>query len=576
MLGRRSPQGELFRPDHLLLEHVGAESFYGFLAREGRGLFRDEDFSGLYREAFGRPGVPPSQLCVLLVLQTLDGVSDEEAIQRTAYDLRWKVALGLDLEAKLCAKSTLQLFRAKLVLHERYGDLFEKSVQACRKAGLLKRRKLEVAIDTTPVLGRGAVKDTFNLVSDQIRVLIQGVCALKGWEQEALVAKHGLGRHFGSSFKGSVELDWSDEAQRRALVGQLIADAHVALEIGRTALRGFARNSERAQPVRKACELLGELLQQDIDEKPEDGAGPMIRRGTSRDRIVSTSDPEMRHGHKSHSQGFEGYKSSVVAETESGVILATDVRGANVPDRENARELVESARAAAGTDVGRVIGDTAYGDLKTRTDLEATGVEVVAKVPPVPARRGCFSVEDFKIDERRSVARCPAGKDSIRRDRLRDPDGWKYIFSRRDCNACPLRENCTTSSVSARQVTVTTVTHEQARLRQRSRSDRWKRIYRRRVAVEHRIGRLRQLGIAQARYFGRKKVAFQVAMAAMVANLVLAVASSRLRARCTRPLGDAHRRLAIIDLRIADRIRHLLQAAQRPWSLQMATSRPGL
>ena len=274
MLGHRSPQGELFRPDHLLLEHVGAESFYGFMAREGRALFRDEDFAGLYREDFGRPGVPPSQLCVLLVLQTLDGVSDEEAIQRTAYDLRWKVALGLDVEAKLCAKSTLQLFRAKLVLHERYGELFEKSVQACRKAGLLKRRKLEVAIDTTPVLGRGAVKDTFNLVSDQIRIVIQEVCALKCWEQESLVAEHGLGRHLGSSFKGSVELDWSDEAQRRALVAQLVADAHVALEIGRSALRGFARDSERAQPVRKTCQLLGELLQQDIDETPEDGAGP--------------------------------------------------------------------------------------------------------------------------------------------------------------------------------------------------------------------------------------------------------------------------------------------------------------
>lgn len=571
MLGRRSPQGELFRADHLLLEHVGPESFYGFMAREGRGLFRDEDFAGLYREDFGRPGVPPSQLCVLLVLQTLDGVSDEEAIERTAYDLRWKVALGLDLEAKLCAKSTLQLFRAKLVLHERYGALFEKSVQTCRKAGLLKRRKLEVAIDTTPVLGRGAVKDTFNLVSDQIRVVIQEVCALKGWEQEALVAQHGLGRHFGSSFKGSVELDWSDEAQRRALIGQLVADAHVALEIGRSSLRGFARASERAQPVRKACEFLGELLQQDIDEKPEDGAGPMIRRGTSRDRIVSTSDPEMRHGHKSHSQGFEGYKSSVVAETGSGVILATDVRGANVPDRESARELVESAKAAADTEVGRVIGDTAYGDLKTRAELEAIGAEVVAKVPPVPARRGCFSVEDFKIDERRGVARCPAGKDSIRRDRLRDPTGWKYIFSRRDCNACPLRAICTTSSVSARQVTVTTVTHEQARLRRLSRSDRWRRIYRRRVAVEHRIGRLRQLGIGQARYFGRKKVAFQVALAATVANLVLAVASSRLAEHWTAFLKAVCRRITSIALAI---VHPIFPATRGPLGLRMATSRP--
>ena len=152
MLGKRSPQRDLFRPDHTLRDHVGGKSFYALLAKDGQKWFRDEDFVDLYREDFGRPSVPPSQLCVALLLQSHDGVSDEEAIERTAYDLRWKVALGLGLDEKLCAKSTLQLFRAKLVLHESHEKLFEKSVQACREAGLLgRRRKVSVAIDTTPV-----------------------------------------------------------------------------------------------------------------------------------------------------------------------------------------------------------------------------------------------------------------------------------------------------------------------------------------------------------------------------------------------------------------------------------------
>jgi hypothetical protein len=104
------------------------------LSRLGPQLFKDEDFAGLYREEHGRPSVPPSQLCVALLLQTHDGVSDEEAIERTAYDLRWKVALGLELREKLCAKSTLQLFRAKPVVHEQYGQIFEASVPARRAA----------------------------------------------------------------------------------------------------------------------------------------------------------------------------------------------------------------------------------------------------------------------------------------------------------------------------------------------------------------------------------------------------------------------------------------------------------
>ena len=570
MLGRRSPQRELFRPDHVHLEHVGEDSFYGMLALGGRGLFRDADFADLYRPDFGRPSVPPSLLCVLLLLQAHDGVSDEEAIERTAYDLRWKVALGLDLEAKLCAKSTLQLFRAKLVVHERFGELFEKSVEACRRTGLLKRRKLEVAIDSTPVLGRGAVKDTFNLISDQIRALVREVCDLKELDESAVIAEQGLGRHFGESFKGSVEIDWTDADARRALVGQLVADARIALTLGRASLRGFAKDSERAQPVRQACALLADLLQQDIDETPKDGGGPVIRRGTSKDRIVSTTDPEMRHGRKSQSHSFEGYKASLVAETEHGVILATNVRPGNVADREPVKELLASAETSCEQKIARMIGDTAYGDVATRDEVEALGVEVVAKVPPVSGRKGCFTVEDFKIDERRGVAHCPAGKRSIRRDRTTYHGlGWKYVFSRNDCNSCPLRERCTTSKVNSRSVTVTTITQRQAKLRRRFRTAAVRRIYRRRIVAEHRIGRLRQLGIAQARYFGRLKIAFQVALAAAVANLTLAAGSSAHFERVASCLLEW----------IRSRITELLPRTSLRWAEisapAMATSRPG-
>ena len=43
----------------------------------------------------------------------------------------------------------------------------------------------------------------------------------------------------------------------------------------------------------------------------------------------------------------------------------------------------------------------------------------------------------------------------------------------------------------------------------------------RRVAVEHRLARLVQLGIRQSRYFGRVKTRFQLYLAATVANLTL-------------------------------------------------------
>lgn len=580
MLGRQSPQGDFFRPDHLLRGHVGEDSFYGLLAEKGRGWFRDEDFAGLYREDFGRPSVPPSQLCVALLLQAHEGVSDEEAIARSAYDLRWKVALGLELDEKLCAKSTLQRFRAKLVMHERYGQLFETSVGVCREAGLLRRSKLTAAIDTTPVLGRGAVKDTFNLVSDAIRQVVVEACHLKGWDREAVVAEQGLTRHFAKSFKGSVELDWSDAEARRALVGQLVGDARVALELAQGALRGFAKDAVRARRLREARDLLADVLAQDIEEKPEDGGGPRIRRGTAPDRIVSTTDPEMRHGHKSHNKAFDGYKATVVAETGSGVILATDVRAANVHDREQAKERIEEAGKHAGRGVACVLGDTAYGDTQTREELEGLGAEVVTKVPP-GTRRGMFDLGDFRIDARRGRARCPAGKRSMRRDRVAGEDpGWRYVFSRRDCSPCPLRARCTKSARAARVVQITEKTKQLQVLRRKQRTQAFRRRYRERVVAEHRIARLVQLGLRQARYLGQAKTAFQASILATVANLTLVAG--------VRPLSRPLKRLLRALEEVATTARASFNNLPRPGLIvslvalgvrthsEMTPSRPGL
>ncbi len=98
MLGKRSG---LKGSDHHYLDHVGRDSFYGFLASHWVELFRDEDFTDLYCSDNGRPSVPPSLLATALVLKAYEGVSDEEAKGRADFDLCWKVALGVGLEERL-------------------------------------------------------------------------------------------------------------------------------------------------------------------------------------------------------------------------------------------------------------------------------------------------------------------------------------------------------------------------------------------------------------------------------------------------------------------------------------------
>src|SRR6202165_2589231 len=139
MLGQRSAQWGMFEADTMFADFVGKENFYGFLASQRYELFRDDEFAALYCRDNGRPSVPPSLLATALVLQTYDGVSDDEAKQRADYDLRWKVALGIELEVRPFAKSTFQEFRAQLILHDQTRAIFQRSLEIAKRRGVWKK-----------------------------------------------------------------------------------------------------------------------------------------------------------------------------------------------------------------------------------------------------------------------------------------------------------------------------------------------------------------------------------------------------------------------------------------------------
>ena len=133
-------RGGLWEADSLYLDHVGRDSFYGLLASLRGRLFRDADFSELYCADNGRDSVPPSLLATALLLQAHDKVSDAEAKARADFDIRWKVALGIEVEDRPFAKSTLQMFRAQLILHDKVREVFERSLRLARESGYLKKR----------------------------------------------------------------------------------------------------------------------------------------------------------------------------------------------------------------------------------------------------------------------------------------------------------------------------------------------------------------------------------------------------------------------------------------------------
>ena len=164
--------------------------------------------------------MPPSLLATALLLQSHDKVSDAEAKARADFDLRWKVALGIEVEDRPFAKSTLQVFRAQLILHDRVREVFESSLRLARESGYLKKRSMRVALDTTNILGRGAVRDTCNLLADGIVKLMRALAAVEKITVKEWAKAQGYGRYLASSIKGEAAIDWSDKRARHGAAGR--------------------------------------------------------------------------------------------------------------------------------------------------------------------------------------------------------------------------------------------------------------------------------------------------------------------------------------------------------------------
>lgn len=523
MMTERPQQRTLFDVGNVFRLQLDPRSFHAQLAQAAPRLFRDQDFAALYHQDRGRPSVPPSQLALLTLLQHHAGCSDQEAVERSGYDLRWAAVLGRAGGAPLCAKSTLQLFRSQLVIHEAARKIFTASIAEARQAGLLKRQALRIALDTKPIVGRGAVQDTYNLLATGIGKLIRALAAVADQTPAEWGRQQDLGRYFAPSLKGSAELDWSDPEARQRFLAEIVADARRLLR-----LAGAAASADPCEKIRPAAQLLEALLLQDVVEQPAPvspapapGEPPeppsaQLKQGTSRDRMPSASDPEQRHGRKSQSQRFNGHKARVAADTESQIILEVEVLPGNAGDAEGALQQVERVEENSGQAVAETIGDCAFGSGQTRQQFAAAGRELVAQAPQEGKNGGRFPKSLFMIDLEQGRVTCPAGEVSEKFTRGRD-GGQLFHFGQR-CQGCRLRAQCTRAK-QGRQIRV----HPQERLlraaRARQQTPEGKAQLRRRVVVEHCLARLGQLGIGQARYRGRRQTLFQLLMAATVANL---------------------------------------------------------
>jgi transposase len=485
---------------------VPRDSFYGLLAEHGERVVSDADFVGCYSERRGRPSIPPSTLAKVLLLAYRCGLSDRQAMEAVRFDLRWKVALGLPLDHEGFHPTSLVKFRARLLLHGKERVVFERSLRLARELGLL-GEAVEQVVDSTPMLGAAATRDTVTLVRSGVRKLLDAVSSEDA--ESAAVLVRNLRFEYAKP-RQKPDCEWRSKPAREALLTRVAQDAE-------RALRAVAAEPGLAscEPVAAAAALLRELIGQDFEPDPDDV--PRLRRGTANDRILSVHDPEMRHGRKSESQRFDGYKIHAAAASEAPLLTAIEVSPGGDQDGKLAPALVDQQSEQLRPK--RLLGDSAYGDSATREQMALRAVEVIATVPERPAPAGRFGKHDFAVDLDAGTVTCPVGRVVTIPERAQASGERVVRFGTALCRGCPLQARCAPDGFRTIRLARREDLLQAGRAALKDPPTR-QHLRRTRPLIERLLGLLvHRYHARKSRYRGRRKACFQAAWTAVLVNL---------------------------------------------------------
>ncbi len=358
--------------------------------------------------------------------------------------------------------------------------------------------------------------DTVTLVRSAIRGLLKACDRELASELRAV-----LRRDDDYTAAGKPACDYDDAAAREALVDALAKDAH--------ALLGVLDGRELGPALAQAAALLATVTGQDLEQ---DAAGAFkIARRVAPDRVISTVDPQARHGRKTSHRSFDGYKGHVAVDPDSEIVTATGVTPGNSGDAEAAEDLLADVLPGTGAGTGdgmragapqppAVYGDAAYGAGDLLERVEEAGLYCGIKVQPPAGVKDHFPKDRFTIDLDGKTVTCPAGITVPIRASGRDRHAGEAKFGAA-CRTCPLAARCTTAKAGR---TIAIGPHE-ARLaaaRQAQAAPAWRADYRAtRPKVERKIGHLmrRRHGGRRARVCSQLKVAADFALLAAAVNL---------------------------------------------------------
>jgi hypothetical protein len=518
-MGPWNPTAELTARERRLLTLAGkSRKLFVFLREHRHELFDDafqDELAAMYRQTGqGEAPAPPALMCMALLLQAYLQTSDAESVRLSMSDRCWQMVLGTldddECEAAF-SQGGLQQFRERLIAADMDRRLLERTVEVAKRTKGFDPKKtpktLRVGVDSRPLEGAGRVEDTINLLGHAGRKIAESVALVLGTDFNEVCRQAECPLLLASSIKAGLDVDWSEPEAKVDALNRLCAQLD-RLMVWVTKHAGSSTDA----PLNRYIEALSQVKAQDLES--EAGGGVKIRQGVAADRRISIEDADMRHGRKSKSKRFNGYKQHVGTDLDNELVLACAVTPANRPEEEATVDLEDDLlRQSMFPDV--LLIDRGYINSPLAADVLAGGGEVVSRPwSGTSVKPGLFGKRDFNINVRDGTITCPAGIVEPF-----EPDAVVH-FSPEDCGPCKLRPQCTHAGTGrGRTVSMGDDEPLQKRLRGGLQTRAGRAKLRERVGVEHRLAHLANRQGPKARYWGTRRNLFDLRRLSAVQNL---------------------------------------------------------
>jgi len=484
---------------------------FAFLRRHRHELFNDAfqaELAGMYADLpRGNPPKPPALLAMVTLLQAYERKSDASAVEEAVFDRRWQMVLDcMGVDEPLFSQGVLVDFRRRLIKHDLDRRLLERTVELARQTGHFGDKALRVALDSSPLWGAGRVEDTFNLLGHALAVVVDCAAHVLGVSPESVRADAKLKLLGGSSLKAALDIDWDKDDERARALAQLLDEVKAL----RSWLQKTLPDQLAVPPLKEALALVESLIAQDLEPDPG-GKGMRIKRGVAKDRRISIADPDMRHGRKSKTKLFNGYKRHLARDLDSEMILAAVVRPGNEPEHL-AAELIRPDVQRHGR-VTELHIDRGYLASPWTRQMFDSGQPILAK-PWTPRNGDLLPKTAFVVDLDRGSVRCPENQLATIRSATARFDGQR-------CDVCPSRARCTRAAPGhGRSISVHPDERMLLHLRSLKSTPEGRKDLRQRVAIEHALAHVGRRQGPRARYLGVRKNVLDLRRTCAVENLI--------------------------------------------------------